>query len=159
MVALPFVVAGLETLRDPRPRAEQVAPRMKSIADRMDWLPTKDPEALVRAEGALSVGAGALLALGKFERLNSLLLATQLVPTLLSEHHYWAEDDPERRASERSHLLKNMSLFGALLIVATQPRRPSRMARRARDARVRAGAEARHLRKHAAGEAKKLARR
>jgi uncharacterized membrane protein YphA (DoxX/SURF4 family) len=156
LVALPFVVAGLETLRDPSPRAEQVAPTVKSIADRMDWLPTKDPVALVRFQAALSVGTGALLTLGRFKRLTTLLLTAQMVPSLLTEHHYWTEDDPERRASERSHLLKNLSLFGALLIMTTEPRRRSALARRTRDARIKAGAETKHLRKQAASEAKHL---
>src|ERR1700754_1121933 len=88
LVALPFVVTGLETLRDPRQRAEHVAPKVKTIADRVDWLPTDDPVALVRLEGAISLGTGALLALGKFKRLTSLLLTAQMVPTLLTEHRY-----------------------------------------------------------------------
>ncbi|MFC6934423.1 hypothetical protein ACFQHO_31480 [Actinomadura yumaensis] len=56
-VAAPYIMTGLETLRDPRTRAEQVAPTVKPIADRVDWLP-KDPETLVRIEGALSLGTG-----------------------------------------------------------------------------------------------------
>src|SRR5690349_20424815 len=105
MVAAPFVVTGLETLRDPKPRTDQVAPTLKPLVDRMDWLPTKDPESLVRAQAALSLGAGVLLAAGRFQRLAALTLAAQLVPTLLTEHHYWTEDDPERRAIERAQLL------------------------------------------------------
>ncbi|MFC6878568.1 MULTISPECIES: DoxX family membrane protein [Actinomadura] len=153
-VAAPYIMTGLETLRDPRTRAEQVAPTVKPIADRVDWLP-KDPETLVRIEGALSLGTGALLLTGKFRRLTTLLLAAQLVPSLATEHRYWTEDDPERRASERSHLLKNASLFGALLMVATEPRRSPRTAelrRQVHDAQVRAGAESRALRREAAVE-------
>jgi hypothetical protein len=51
-----------------------------------------------------------------------------------------------------------VSLFGALLSMTTEPRHRS-LARRAKDARLRAGAETRHLRKQAAAEAKKLTRR
>jgi hypothetical protein len=89
---------------------------------------------------------------------------------VLTEHRYWTEDDPERRASERSHLLKNLSLLGALLLLATEPRRRPAIARKARDAKIKAGAETkhlrkqavaetRHLRKQAAAEAKRLAKR
>jgi uncharacterized membrane protein YphA (DoxX/SURF4 family) len=157
LVAAPFVVNGIENLRNPGPRAEQIAPVMKPLADRMDWLPTKDPESLVRLQGTLSLGAGALLTLGRFRRLSTLLLAAQLVPVLLTEHHYWTEDDPERRLEQRSQLLKSASLFGALLLVATEPRRRPRveaLRRRAHDARVKAGAEARHLRRQTASELK-----
>ena len=123
MVAAPFVVTGLETLRDPKPRTDQVAPTLKPLVDRMDWLPTKDLETLVKAQAALSLGAGALLAAGRFQRLAALALAAQLVPTVLTEHHYWTEDDPERRGIERAQLLKNAGLCGALLLLATAPRR------------------------------------
>lgn len=158
LVALPFIVTGLETLRDPRARAEQVAPVVKTLTDRVDWLPAKDPMTLVRIEAALSIGTGTLLTLGRFKRLTTLLLTAQMVPSLLTEHHYWTEDDPERRAGERSHLLKNLSLFGALLSMTTEPRHRS-LARRAKDARLRAGAQTRHFRKQASSEAKRLTKR
>jgi uncharacterized membrane protein YphA (DoxX/SURF4 family) len=150
-VAAPYIITGIETLRDPRPRAEQVAPTVKPIADRLEWLPTKDPVALVRIEGALSLGTGALLLTGKFRRMTTFLLAAQLVPSLATEHRYWTEDDPERRTSERSHLLKNASLFGALLMVATEPRRGSgALRRKAHDAAV----ETRAIRRVTAAELK-----
>ncbi|GAA0581916.1 DoxX family membrane protein [Actinomadura livida] len=151
-VAAPYIMTGLEAVRDPRERAERVGPAVKPVADRIEWLP-KDPETLVRMEGALSLGTGALLLTGKFRRLTTLLLAAQLVPALATEHRFWAEDDPERRASERSHLLKNAGLFGALLMVATEPRRPPRMAelrRAARETQLKSGAEAKALRREAA---------
>jgi uncharacterized membrane protein YphA (DoxX/SURF4 family) len=158
LVAAPFVVSGVEALRDPRTRAEQVAPSLKPVTDRLDWLP-KDPETLVRLQGAINIGAGALLALGRFQRLSSLLLALQLVPSLAAEHHYWTEDDPELRPSERAHLLKNAGLLGALLLVATEPRRhphAEALRRQMREAKIKANAEAKHLRsevKHARREA------
>ncbi|CNG47573.1 DoxX family protein [Mycobacterium tuberculosis] len=152
MVAAPYIMTGLDAIRDPRERAEQVGPAVKPVADRLDWMP-KDPETLVRIEGALSLGTGALLLTGRFRRLTTLLLAAQLIPALATEHRYWAESDPERRANERSHLLKNAALFGALLMSATEPRRPPRTAelRRAmRESQVKTGAEAKAMRREAA---------
>jgi uncharacterized membrane protein YphA (DoxX/SURF4 family) len=130
-VAAPFVVTGLETLRDPGPRAELAAPVIKPLADRVTWLPSKDPETLVRVQAAVSVGAGALLALGRFQRLCTLLLAAEMVPSLLTEHRFWQEDDPARRATARTQLLKNAGLFGALLLAGTAPsgRHPIRAAK------------------------------
>ncbi|MEV4256201.1 DoxX family protein [Spirillospora sp. NPDC049652] len=157
LVAAPYIITGLETLRDPRPRAEQVAPALKPVADRLNWLPTNDPVALVRLEGAMSLGTGALLLTGKFRRLATLMAAVQLIPALATEHHYWAEDDPERRASERSHLLKNAALFGALLMVAGAPRRSHHAAelrRQLRDAQANAGIKSKELRRQAASEIK-----
>ncbi|MFB4297044.1 DoxX family protein [Actinomadura sp. NTSP31] len=152
LVAAPFIMTGLEAVRDPRPRAEQVGPSVKPIADRIDWMP-KDPETLVRIEGAISIGTGALLVMGRFRRLTTLLLAAQMVPALATEHRYWTEDDPERRDAERSHLLKNAALFGALLMSASQPRRQPRMAelrRAVRESQIKSGAEAKAMRREAA---------
>lgn len=152
LVAAPFIVTGLDAVRDPRERAERVGPMVKPVADRFDRLP-KDPETLVRIQGALSLGTGALLLTGRLPRLTTLLLAAQLVPALATEHRYWTEDDPERRAGERSHLLKNAGLFGALLMAAAGPRRPAHkgeVRRQLREERVRNGAEAKALRKEAA---------
>ncbi|MEV0665265.1 DoxX family membrane protein [Actinomadura luteofluorescens] len=151
-VAAPYIMTGLEALRDPRERAERVGPAVKPVADRIDWLP-KDPETLVRMQGALSLGTGALLLTGKFRRLTTLVLAAQLVPALATEHRYWTESDPERRANERSHLLKNAGMFGALLMVATEPRRTPRTAelrRAVRETQIRSGAEAKAMRREAA---------
>lgn len=156
LVAAPYIITGLETLRDPRARAEQVAPTLKPIADRLDWLPTKDPVALVRIEGAISLGTGALLLSGRFRRFATVLAAAQLVPALATEHRYWTEDDPERRASERSHLLKNAALFGALLMVAGAPRRAhtAELRRQLHEAQARSGIEARQMRRQATAEIK-----
>ncbi|MFC4905908.1 DoxX family membrane protein [Actinomadura gamaensis] len=160
LVAAPYIITGLEALRDPASRAEQVAPTVKPIADRLDWLPTKDPVALVRIQGAVSLGTGALLLTGKFRRLTTLLAAVQLLPALATEHRYWTEDDPERRASERSHLLKNVALFGALLMVSGTPRdgRTAELRRQLHEAQTRAAAETEALRKQAATETKALRR-
>jgi uncharacterized membrane protein YphA (DoxX/SURF4 family) len=160
-VAAPYIINGLETLRDPRARAEQVGPTVKPIADRLEWLPTKDPEALVRLQGAVSLGTGVLVLTGRFRRLTTLLMAAQIVPALATEHRYWTEDDPERRSSERSHLLKNAGLFGALLMVATEPRgssRSTRLRRQAREAAIRTAADNKVLRKQAKAEIKNARR-
>ncbi|OLT18227.1 hypothetical protein BJF79_17335 [Actinomadura sp. CNU-125] len=147
-VAAPFIMTGLDAMRDPRERAERVAPVAKPVTDRLEWLP-KDPETLVRMQGALSAGTGALLLTGRFHRLTSLLLAAQVVPALATEHHFWKWDDPAPRENERAHLLKNAALFGALLMVAAEPRRAPRLAevrRAARETQIKRGAEARALR-------------
>ncbi|GLZ05483.1 hypothetical protein Acsp03_29490 [Actinomadura sp. NBRC 104412] len=160
LVAAPYIITGLETLRDPGRRAERVGPAVKPVADRVEWLP-KDPETLVRIEGAISLGTGMLLLTGRFGRLTSLMLAAQLVPAVATEHRFWTEDDPERRDNERSHLLKNASLLGALLMVATEPRRAARtadMRRAVKEARTRAAAETRAMRRERAAELRNVRR-
>lgn len=131
LVAAPFVVAGVETLRNPERRADEVAPLLKPLADRVSWFPSTDPETLVRIQGAISLGAGGLLAIGRFRRLTTLLLAAEMVPALLTEHRFWQEQDPDRKATERALMLKNAGLFGALLAIAGAPskHRPVRAAK------------------------------
>lgn len=169
LVAAPFMVTGLETLRNPSPRADQVAPALKPLADRVSWLPSKDPETLVRIQGAISVGAGALFAMGRLQRLMALLLAAELLPELLAEHRFWTEDDSDRRTSERAQLLKAAGLFGALVYAGAQPSRHRpvkatkaglREARmQAAIARSEAGRKAERARRKAAGHASKTRRR
>jgi uncharacterized membrane protein YphA (DoxX/SURF4 family) len=169
LVAAPFMVTGLETLRNPAPRAEKVAPTLKPLADRVSWLPSKDPETLVRIQGAISLGAGALFTLGRFQRLTTLLLAAEMVPALLTEHRFWKEDDPDRRVTERALMLKNAGLFGALLYAGAAPsrHRPVKAAKaglhearlQAAIAKAEAGRKAERARRKAAKRAAQTQRR
>ncbi|MGH8970986.1 MAG: DoxX family protein, partial [Actinomycetes bacterium] len=64
MLASVFISGGLEALRNPEPKvpaAQDVAP---PIAAKLPYLP-EDPESLVKINGAVQVGAGTLLALGR----------------------------------------------------------------------------------------------
>lgn len=161
LVATSFIVSGMEKLRDPRSHAEELTPSFKPIADRVDWLAGKDPEMLVRVQGAIGVGAGTMLALGKCPRLSALLLATSLLPTVLAEHQYWTEDDPERRETQRSLLLLKGGLAAALLMLATEPRRSRHLGalrRQMYDARTKAAVETRAMRRRAQNEVRQARR-
>ena len=46
------------------------------------------------------------------------MLAESLVPTTLAGHRFWEESEPKARAGQRIYFLKNVSLFGALLLAA-----------------------------------------
>jgi uncharacterized membrane protein YphA (DoxX/SURF4 family) len=169
LVAAPFMVTGLETLRNPAPHADRVAPVLKPLADRVSWLPSKDPETLVRIQGAVGLGAGALFALGRFQRLTTLMLAAEMVPALLTEHRFWKEDDPDRRAVQQAMMLKNAGLFGALLYAGAAPcqHRPVKAAKaglhearmQAAIAKAEAGRKAERARRKAAKRAARTQRR
>lgn len=117
MLASMFLTGGYNTLRHPAAVADTAAPVALPIAERVKGLP-KDPEQLVRINGVVQVGAGALLALGRAPRLAALALATSLVPTTLAAHPYWTVEDPAERARQRIHFYKNLSMMGGLLIAA-----------------------------------------
>ena len=158
MLAAIFVVQGLEQLRHPAALKAKVAPFAEQVAPL--GLPN-DPELLVRANGAVMVGAGSLLALGWLPRIASTALAATLVPTTIAAHSYWQEQDPEVRARQRTQFLKNLGLLGGLLLAAVDTQGKPGLAYRAhlvnesahRTARQ-TRREARHLAHSAAREAK-----
>lgn len=111
-----FIVDGIDAVRHPASKvakAETVTPALLSPLGL-----STDTEKLVRMNGAVQVGAGTLLALGKLPRLAALVLATSLVPTTLAGHRFWEETDTGARQQQRIHFLKNLGLLGGLLSVA-----------------------------------------
>jgi uncharacterized membrane protein YphA (DoxX/SURF4 family) len=118
MLASIFIAGGVDALRNPgskAPAAEEVAPR---IASYIPALEGADTETLVRINAGVQIGAGSLLALGRFPRLASLALAASVVPTTAAGHRFWEVDDQLQRAQQRTHFLKNVSILGGLLIAA-----------------------------------------
>jgi hypothetical protein len=59
-----------------------------------------------------------MLAMGLLPRLSSLAIAATLVPTTIAGHRYWEAEDDSERAQQRIHFLKNLAIFGGLLIAA-----------------------------------------
>lgn len=112
-----FISGGLNTIKNPGygvPAAQRAG---QPIAERVPYLPG-DPEQLVKINGYIHVGAGALLALGKLPRLSALALAGTLVPTTLGAHAFWEEQDPGAKTMQQVQFLKNLSIFGGLLLAA-----------------------------------------
>ncbi|MEY9213677.1 DoxX family protein [Thermobifida halotolerans] len=129
LLAVPFVLEGITVLRDPIPRTKQLAPTVRQLAARYPSVPDT-PETLVRLQGALGVVGGALLLAGRAPRTACALLAAQSAPTMLAELREAREGDPDDRARRRSTAVKDLSLFGALVLSATEPKkRPSRLRR------------------------------
>ncbi|MFG3259557.1 DoxX family protein [Streptomyces sp. NPDC048172] len=132
-----FVGAGLDSLRDPGPKAEVAAPFLDRARATLPALPDDDVQ-LVRLNAAVQVGAGVLLATGKAPRLAALALAGSLVPTTLSAHAFWEHPEGQAREAQQVQFLKNASVMGGLLAVAGAARRrrarkgPSRRCRWAR---------------------------
>jgi uncharacterized membrane protein YphA (DoxX/SURF4 family) len=170
LLASSFLYGGIDTLRNPQTRVPGAAPVVDTITRTADQqLPVqvpRDVEQWVKIDAGIKVGAGALLALGKFPRLASLALAGSIVPTTLAGHRFWEHEDPEERFGQLSNLLKNAGLLGGLLIAAVDTEgRPSvgyrakRAARRAAESTEksydRAAKRAAKAQKKAAKQAKK----
>ncbi|CAL99501.1 putative membrane protein YphA (DoxX/SURF4 family) [Saccharopolyspora erythraea NRRL 2338] len=122
LLATTFIYGGVQALRDVPSHAKAASPLLEKTTGKVrDSLPEQvptDPETLVRIDAMVKIGAGTMLALGKFPRLASLLLAGSVVPTTLAGHPFWEISDPEQRQSQQIHFYKNLGLLGGLLISA-----------------------------------------
>ena len=103
LLALVFVLGGLATLRDPRPRAEQ----LEGFGLPFSLL-------LVRLNAAVMVVAGLALGLNIRPVLASIVLAAVLLPTTLVGHAFWTEDGAGRQ-QQLAHFMKNLAVLGGLM--------------------------------------------
>lgn len=116
-----FVASGARAVANPEmlvPQAKRVTDRIVPLLEKTDpRLPT-DPRSLVRVNGAVQLAGGLLLATGRFTRPAAAALAGSLVPTTIAGHPFWSVDDPMERRIQQIHFLKNLGLFGGLLLAA-----------------------------------------
>ena len=109
-----YVLLGFDAVREPGGRVDQAAPVLATIR-KVAPLP-EDDELVVRANAAVMVAGGTLLALGIAPRLSALALACSLIPTTLAGHSYWALEDPAARKQQRIQFHKNVAMLGGLLL-------------------------------------------
>lgn len=114
LLASAFITRGVDALQHPGTRIPAAQKFAGSVAEPLG-LP-QDPELLVRVNGAVMAGAGALLALGKMPRLAGAALTLSLVPATLFEHRFWEESDPEVKAAEKKQFFGNLGLLGGVLL-------------------------------------------
>jgi uncharacterized membrane protein YphA (DoxX/SURF4 family) len=110
LLAIVFVLGGLGTLRNPQPRADQLA---------RFGLPF--PLLLVRLNGAAMVVAGSALALNIMPALASVVLAVVLVPTTVLGHAFWVADGTARQ-EQLAHFIKNLAVLGGLVAMTVAVR-------------------------------------
>lgn len=73
---------------------------------------------------AVEVGAGFCLFLGYRPRQAALALALFLVPVTLIFHAFWTHSDAQERQNQMQHFMKNVTIIGGLIAVASSaPRR------------------------------------
>jgi uncharacterized membrane protein YphA (DoxX/SURF4 family) len=119
LLAAAFVADGLDALRNPKPKAEAAKPLLDRAQQRWPTLPVVDPVVAVQADGAVKIGAGVLMALGRTPRLAATLLAVDLIPSTVAEHPFWSGRYPDGRTAELERFLKNAGLLGGLLLAIT----------------------------------------
>ena len=117
MLASIFVIQGLDTMLHPERVAPRADPVVRPLAELLPGVAGQTEDA-VRLNGAVQFTAGSLLALGIAPRLSALAIAATLVPTTVAGHRFWEVEDDKERAQQRIHFLKNLAIFGGLLIAA-----------------------------------------
>jgi uncharacterized membrane protein YphA (DoxX/SURF4 family) len=121
MLAATFVGRGLEALRSPKHAADAARPTLEGLAKLPDPVGPNIPsnaETVARVNGAVQIGAGLLLATGRFPRFASAALALSVVPGSLGGNTFWAEGDPARKAEQRRAFVADISLIGGLIIAS-----------------------------------------
>lgn len=159
MLASMFVVGGVNALRN----VDMYAQRAKPVTDRLTETADKiapnapiphDEKTLVRINGVTQIVGGLMLATGRMPRVAAMALAGTLVPTTAAQHRYWEEGDPNVRADQKAHFLKNMSMMGGLLLAAVDTEGRPGVAWRTKHAVGSARREAKHLRREAKAQAR-----
>jgi uncharacterized membrane protein YphA (DoxX/SURF4 family) len=121
MLSAVFISRGIDALRSPKPAADAARPTLEGLSKLPDPVGTNVPsnaETVARANAAVQIGGGLLLATGKLPRVASAALALTVVPGSLGGHTFWSESDPQRKADERRAFLTDVSLIGGLIIAA-----------------------------------------
>ncbi len=155
LLAAMFVTGGFDALRNPGPRAakaEKVTPALNRLVPQLP----DDTETLVRLNGAVQLAGGLLLASNNMTRLSATALAVTLVPTTAAGHRYWEETDQSARANQRLHFIKNLGLFGGLILAAVDTEGEPGLAWRAKHAGGELQSSSRRAARRARREAKSV---
>lgn len=121
MLSAIFILGGTQALIKPQQlvgRAKPVTDRIGPLLARVNQRLPTDPKSLVRLNAAVQVGAGLLLATDHLKRPAAAVLAGSLVPTTTAGHPFWQMADPAQRREQQTHFMKNLGLFGGLLLAA-----------------------------------------
>jgi uncharacterized membrane protein YphA (DoxX/SURF4 family) len=114
MLASSFIISGLDRLLHADETAAQLSPVLGRVASA---LPVQTSEkTLARVVGGTQVGAGLMLATGKFSRFAALLLTVTAGLTTVVEYRSADASTKEGKAHRRSQLAKNIGLAGGALL-------------------------------------------
>lgn len=75
------------------------------------------PEIIVPLTGLMAVLGGLSVAFGIWGDLGALLLVAFLLPVAFFMHAFWKETDPQQKANQTAHFMKNISMAGAALVL------------------------------------------
>jgi uncharacterized membrane protein YphA (DoxX/SURF4 family) len=120
MLAGIFVASGARNLAHPEVFLDKasrvtgrVGPQLKKIHPRLP----SDDRTLMHVNSVVQIVGGILL-VTRARRVAAVVLAGTLVPTTIAAHPFWHDDDPAERRRQNTQFLKNLSIFGGLMLAA-----------------------------------------
>src|ERR687898_1928349 len=75
------------------------------------------PEITVPLSGLMAVLGGLSVAFGIWGDLGALVLVAFLLPVAFFMHAFWKETDPQQKANQMAHFMKNISMAGGALVL------------------------------------------
>ncbi|WP_425862516.1 DoxX family protein [Arthrobacter sp. TWP1-1] len=116
MLASSFIFAGVDRLRHADATAAQLAPVLRPLSAA---LPVNASEkTLARVLAGAQLGAGLMLAAGKFSRPAAVVLALTAGLSTVVEYRSADTTTKESRAHRRNQLTKNIGLIGGALLAS-----------------------------------------
>ncbi len=107
-----FVHSGYQMFNNP----ERYAKRAASA------LPLPEEPMIAKANGVAMMVAGSTFALGILPRLSARFLQLNLIVATYVGHAFWKLEKPEDRPQQITQFLKNVGLFGGLLLYTSSTR-------------------------------------
>lgn len=139
LLASALIVRGVDALQHPGQRIPTAEKFSETVTQPLG-VPA-DPELLVRINGAVQAGAGALLAIGRFPRLSGAALAVTLLPSAAFDNQFWNEGDAEAKSEKKKKFFTGLGLLGGVLLASADTAGAPGVVWRSRNAAKIAGLE------------------
>jgi putative oxidoreductase len=130
-VVLIFIISGVQKLMDIAGTADQIRSKVVIPAQLSDLASQFEATAGISIWQGLAIVAaiiellgGVLIAFNVRTRTMAVVLLMFAAVTTVYFHDFWNMPDGPGRVSNMFHALKNLSIIGALLMLAAWPRRP-----------------------------------
>lgn len=116
MLASSFILSGLDRLRHVDQTAKQLSPVLSPLSAALPVAASE--KTLARALAGTQIGAGVLLATGKFARPAAVVLALTAGLNAVAEYRSADTATKETRTHRRNQLTKNIGLVGGALLAS-----------------------------------------
>ena len=124
-----FVYGGVESILEPKSRAERSAPVVKPRHAEVGFTDVST-EDLVKIHGVATVIAATALAMSRTPKTSAVALTGLAAITVAAGRPFWREKDEDQRNAEFEQFLKNVALLGGVMLAATAGHSPRHTARK-----------------------------